>query len=340
METVLKNLMNNTPLSRRDILKATAATALTPLITSLNPLSLAAKAPMLGTHTPDHYRFKLGNFEVTTIVDSEVFIDGPYPIIGKNASEAAVTKLMRENLLPEKKFQPGFTPTIINTGKELILFDTGNGEDGFVKRPNGGWLAEKLKPAGFKPEDIDIVILTHGHPDHIGGLLEGGKPLCPNARYVIGETEHNYWIKDNDHTGFLKEAAALYRKSVKPVMEKFTFIKPGDEITSGITAIKSHGHTPGHLSYHIDGGSEKILFWGDCAHHHVASLEAPDWHCVFDIDKNTAANTRKTIFDMAATDKLAVIGFHMPFPSIGYVEAKGASGYQWVPHSFQLTNES
>lgn len=335
----MKNSITRPTLNRRDLLKATAATALTPLVSTLMPGILNAKAPMLGVSTPNHYRFKLGNFEVTTIVDSEVFIDGPYPIIGKNASEEEVAKLMKDNLVPVNKFQPGFTPTIVNTGKELVLFDTGNGEDGFVKRPNGGWLAERLKPAGINPEDIDIVIITHGHPDHIGGLLEKGKPLCPNARYVIGATEHDYWYKSSDLKGFLKTSADLYRKSVDPVIEKFSFIKPGEEITSGITAVKSFGHTPGHLSYHIDGGSEKVLFWGDCAHHHVASLASPDWHCVFDIDQPLAAATRKTIFDMAATDKLPVIGFHMPFPSIGYVENKGASGYQWVPHSFQLTNE-
>lgn len=323
--------------SRRQILTGTAALACSPL---LAPLPAFAKAPMLGVNTPKHYRFKLGDFEVTTIVDSEVFIDGPYPIIGKNASEAEVIALMRESNLPPKRYQPGFSPTIINTGRELVLFDTGNGEKGFVPRPAGGLLAAQLAPAGFNPADIDLVILSHGHPDHVGGLMEAGNPLFPNARYAIGAVEHDYWTKGDHPTDMLRDSASLYRENTRQILDKFTFIKPGDEVTSGITAIGSYGHTPGHLSFHIDGGAEKILFWGDCAHHHVASLASPAWHCVFDVEKEAAAKTRVKIFDMAAADKIAVIGYHMPFPSIGYVERRKAGGYAWQPHSFQLTDES
>src|SRR5690606_4363489 len=178
--------------SRRALLASTAALAAAPLARGLVTPAKAAAAK-LGAWQPRHWRYKVGAFEVTTIADSEAFIDGPFPLIGGNAAEEDVRRLMRENLLPEGRYQPGFSPTLVNTGRELVLFDTGNGENGFVPRPEGGWLARELAPAGFKAEDVDVIVLSHGHPDHVGGLMEGGKPLFPNARYVIGQIEYDYW---------------------------------------------------------------------------------------------------------------------------------------------------
>jgi glyoxylase-like metal-dependent hydrolase (beta-lactamase superfamily II) len=291
---------------------------------------------MLGTAQPKFYRFKLGGFEITTISDSDVFIDGPFPIIGANAPESDVRTLMRDNLLPEQTYQPGFTPTVVNTGRELVLIDAGNGSNGFVPRPKGGWLAAQLKPAGFRPEDIDIVLLSHGHPDHIGGIIEDGKPLFPNARYVIAQREHDFWMPEGKLSGDLEKFAKVYRTNSKPVESKFTFIKSGDDAVSGIRAMEAPGHTPGHLVFFIESEGKSLLWWGDCAHHQVASLARPDWECVFDADKQQGAKTRRRIFDMAATDRLAVIGYHMPFPSIGFVERAGPESYRWLAHTYQL----
>lgn len=322
--------------SRRHVLISAAALTAAPLVTGGFSLPAWAAAPMLGAWQPKHRRFKLGAFELTTISDSEAFIDGPYPIIGKNASEEEVRQLMRDNLLPEQKYQPGFSPTMVNTGKELVLLDTGNGANGFIARPNGGWLAAQLGPAGFKPEKIDVVVLSHGHPDHVGGLIEDGRPLFPNARYAIGQVDYDFWAPEGKHSGELEKLASVFRSNTRQIADKFSFLKPGSEVVPGIHAIEAHGHTPGHLAFIIESEDKQILFWGDCAHHQVASLARPDWHCVFDIDKEKGAATRKRIFDMVATDRLAVIGYHMPFPSIGYVERLDAAGYRWLPHSYQL----
>jgi glyoxylase-like metal-dependent hydrolase (beta-lactamase superfamily II) len=323
-------------INRRKLLSTTLALAAVPAVTLGFGTHAHAAAASLGAWQPKFFRFKLGAFELTTISDSEAFIDGPFPLIGANANEADVQELMRANLLPERKYQPGFSPTIVNTGKELVLIDTGNGSNGFVPRPNGGWLATQLGPAGFKPEDIDIVLLSHGHPDHIGGVIEGGKPLFPNARYVIGQVEHDFWAPEGRLTGDLENFASVFRANSKPVAEKFSFIKPGDDVVTGIRAIEASGHTPGHLAFMIESEGKSILFWGDCAHHQVASLAQPNWHCVFDVDKQQGAATRRHMFDMAATDRLAVIGYHMPFPSIGYVERIAPDSYRWLAHSYQL----
>lgn len=321
--------------SRRHLLASAAVLAsasILPVFTG----SARTLAPPLGAWQPKFWRYKVGSFEVTTISDSEAFIDGPFPLIGGNAPEEDVRGLMRDNLLPETRYQPGFSPTLVHTGRELVLFDTGNGENGFVKRPDGGWLAANLAPAGFKPEDVDVVVLSHGHPDHVGGVIEGGKPLFPNARYCIGQIEYDFWAPEGKHTGDLEGMAAVFRANTKPVAERFTFLKPGDDVVPGIRAVEAYGHTPGHLNFLIESDGRAIYFWGDCAHHQVASLARPDWHCVFDIDRELAAATRKRVYDRLATDRLPVIGYHMPFPSVGYVERQGPGAYRWLPHSYQL----
>lgn len=321
--------------NRRNLLTTGATAAAVAALSPIAGLAHAA-APLQGIAIAKHWRFKLGAFEITSISDSENFIDGPYPIIGKNATEAEVRALMRDNALPETRYQPGFTPAIVNTGKEVVLFDTGNGASGFVPRPQGGWLAQQLAPAGFKPEDIDVVVLSHGHLDHVAGIMENGKPLFPNARYVICAAEYDFWAPAGKHTGELQKLADVFRASVVPVAQKCTMITPGDDVVPGIRSLGAPGHTPGHLAFVIESEGRHMLFWGDCAHHHVASLARPDWHCVFDIDNEQAAATRKTIYGMAAAERWPVLGYHMPFPSVGYVERRDSQGYRWVAHAFQL----
>jgi glyoxylase-like metal-dependent hydrolase (beta-lactamase superfamily II) len=149
-----------------------------------------AAAPQIGPATPTHYRFKLGEFEVTTISDGAVQVEGPHPIFGENVSAAEVQALAAQNFLPPDKMVIGFAPVVVNTGKELVLFDTGNG---VARRPDAGRLASLLATAGFQPEQIDVVVLSHFHPDHVGGLMENGQALLPNARYVTAAAEYDFW---------------------------------------------------------------------------------------------------------------------------------------------------
>ncbi|MCT8970313.1 MBL fold metallo-hydrolase [Microbaculum marinisediminis] len=319
-------------MTRRNALLATAGAAIAPAFAGGLAAPARADAPMIGSSRPEVYRFKLGDFEITTIADGAVQLDGPHPIFGNDQAPEAVQAYAEDNFLPPNRMEISFTPVVVNTGDELVMFDSGNGAG---RRPNAGKLASMLSAAGYSPDQIDVVVLTHFHPDHIGGLMEEGKPLFANARYVIPETEYAFWTS-SDRMGTPAEGVAkLTAANVVPHVEKATFIKDGADVATGIRAVGTPGHTPGHTAYMIESAGRPFLLWGDVTNHYIVSLQRPDWHVSFDIDKDQAVKTRKAVLDMAATDRIPVTGYHMPFPAVGYVEKVG-DGYRWVPVSYQL----
>lgn len=318
-------------ISRRVVLAAAGVTAMSAAMGGRISMANAA-AEMLGPSRPNHFRFKLGGFEVTTILDGAIQVKTVNGIFGQDQKEEHVKALMSENHLPGDKMEIGFTPVVINTGKEVVLFDTGNGA---ARRPKAGNLLMALKQAGYAPEEIDVVVLTHFHPDHIGGLMEDGKAAFPNARYVAGEKEYNFWTAPGRDKGATARVGKLALSHVKPLAPKMEFVKPGQDASPGITAIDAFGHTPGHMAYNIESGSSRLILMADACNHYVASMQRPDWQVKFDMDKGTAASTRKKLLDMAATDKVALAGYHMPFPAVGFVERRDI-GYRWSPVTYQF----
>lgn len=286
-----------------------------------------AAAEQKGQMMSTAHRFMLGDFEVTTLLDGIRPGDGPHPIFGADQPAEAVQDLMIENFLPPSQMVNFFTPVLVNTGSELILFDTGLGPGA---RPAMGNLATIIADSGYSTDDVDVVVITHMHGDHIGGLMTDGAPTFANARYVTGAREYDWWTKEAP-----EDRARPVKANVVPLAEKFSFLDDGGSVASGITAMAAFGHTPGHMIFNLESNDRRLVLTADTANHFVASLQRPDWEVQYDMDKAAAAETRKRVFGMLAADKVAFAGYHMPFPAVGYVEPHGP-GFRFVPTSYQF----
>jgi glyoxylase-like metal-dependent hydrolase (beta-lactamase superfamily II) len=166
--------------------------------------------------------------------------------------------------------------------------------------------------------------------------MEDGQPLLPNVRYVTGEVEYDFWSPEDRLSGPTERVATLVQANVVPLAEKTSFIKEGAQVAPGIEAIAAFGHTPGHMVFHIESAGRRLLLTADTANHFVASLQRPEWHVRFDMDKEQAVAARRRIFDMVAAERIPFTGYHMPFPSVGYVE-QSELGYRYVPAAYQFS---
>ncbi len=263
--------------------------------------------------------FNMGDFEVSTLLAGTRTVENPQSIFGMNVTPEEFAAVSEANFIPTTAAQFFFTPTVVRAGDDVVLFDTGL---------NAAGISAPLASAGILPEDVTVVVITHMHGDHIGGLTDDdGTPTFPNARYITGQVEYDAWAKqDNDN----------FKAKVQPLAEKMEFIGDGGSVVSGITGMAAFGHTPGHMTYMLESGGRQLVLMADMANHYVWSLGYPEWEVKFDMDKAKAAETRKRMFDMFTADKIPFVGYHMPFPGMGYSEARGEGGYRFVPVSYQM----
>ena len=298
--------------------KALATAAAAPLAFAASTKASFAEGHAMGPSRGSiHQRFALGDFEVTTLLAGTTPRDNPQGIFGMNVSAEEFAAASAENFIPTDMAQFFFTPTVVKAGENTILFDTGL---------NAGGITSALSEAGYGADDITHVVLTHMHGDHIGGLQTEGTPTFANAVYVTGAVEHNHWSSAGN---------AGFDANVAPLNEKMSFLNGGDSVAPGIEAVEAFGHTPGHMAYRITSGGAALMLIADLANHPIWSLERPDWEVRFDADKAAAAASRRNVLGMIADERIPMIGYHMPFPGIGYVDTRG-DGFRYVPHSYQL----
>jgi glyoxylase-like metal-dependent hydrolase (beta-lactamase superfamily II) len=313
-------------LSRRSFVRAAAA------LPVLGALPALARAPLTGSNAGFH-RYRIGELELTAIQDGFWDAGDPHAIFGVDQKKEDLAALAQANFLPADQLRITFTPLVVNSGEKTILFDAGFGAGG---PPTAGKLKSALAAAGITPEQIDMVVITHCHPDHIGGLMSDGQPTFPNATYGVGEAEFAFWSAPEQASGALAGLTKPVLANVVPLKDKITFLKNDSEVVPGIRAVEAFGHTPGHLVYHVESAGQRLMVCGDFSNHPVLSIQKPDWKVIFDMDQAKATETRRKILGMLAADRIPFTSYHMPFPCVGFVEAMG-DGFRYVPASYQFS---
>ncbi len=302
------------PLTRRQALSAGLAAPFA--AAGLTGPAHAATHPEMSP-VPLSRSFAIGDFKVVTLLDGTAVREEPQTIFGLNVLPEEFAQVSEEAFIPADSATFFFTPTLVDTGSEVILFDTGLGQGGLPKA---------LESAGYGVGDVTHVVLTHMHPDHVGGLMTDGAPTFNGADHICGQTEFDYWTQNpND----------AVTANVVPIADRFTKIGDGTDVRSGITSMATFGHTPGHLAFMLDSGDQQLLLAGDMTNHYVWSLAHPDWEVTFDADKQAAAETRRRVLGMLASDRIPMVGYHMPFPALGFVETRGQA-FHYVPVSYQF----
>jgi glyoxylase-like metal-dependent hydrolase (beta-lactamase superfamily II) len=305
--------------------------ALASAIAGPNPV--LAAAPQHHDQVPGFYRTKVGDFEVTALFDGAAQFD-PGWLTAKKVTLDGVAKALREN---PHLLDTGDTAFLVNTGKELILVDAGAGT--WFGGGALGRLVDSLRSTGYTPEQVDRVLVTHLHSDHIGGLTtQDGKRVFPNADVFVSKAENDFWLSPEMAAEAPKEAQAFFQAAQAisaPYLKsgKWHTFSDSEAITDGVQIVPLHGHTPGHTGYEFSSQGQKILFWGDTIHEQLVQLRHADITVVFDIDHAAAAAMRKQLFPTLASEATLIAGPHMPFPGIGRLR-KSANGYVWAPVIF------
>ncbi|KPQ22870.1 MBL fold metallo-hydrolase [Halomonas sp. HL-93] len=302
-------------------------------------LSTAAAPDQRPEQVSGWFRMMVDDHEVTALYDGYTAIETQL-LKGKGQDD------IREHLNAlfidtEDGVQTAVNAFLINTGENLVLVDAGSAA---CFGPTLGHVEDNLRASGYQPEDVDTILMTHLHPDHVCGLTNDGEAVYPNAELRASQQDADFWLSasraeeaDEGQRAFFEMA----QDAVAPYLEddRFTPFEPGDEMLMGIVAQDTHGHTPGHTSFMLSGDDDAMLVWGDVVHSYGIQFDDPTVAIEFDSDPAQAIEARQAVLEEAVTDKYWVAGAHMPFPGIGHIIEDG-DGYQWLPIEYHpLTSD-
>lgn len=294
-----------------------------------------AAAPMQHKQVPGFYRTMIGDYELTALYDGGGSIDSNL----LHGDPTLIQSLLARSFQNDpKNVSATVQGYLVNTGSKLVLIDTGAG--GHWGPSTLGKLVQNLKASGYKPEQIDLVLLTHLHGDHVGGIYKDGKRVFPNATVMMKKADADFWLSKEIMAKAPEDAKVFFKiaqDGAAPYIAagKWKPYNSMEQIIPGITPYAIPGHTPGHTGYMISSKGQSLLVWGDVAHVGAVQMPHPEISIVFDSDSASAVKTREDLLVKLATDKTMIAAAHMPFPGLGRIrKADTGTGYDWVPATF------
>jgi glyoxylase-like metal-dependent hydrolase (beta-lactamase superfamily II) len=311
----------------------------TALLACSTPPSISpamAQAPMVKTSAPAYYRIMVGNFEVTALSDGTNAL--PVDQLLTHTTPEKVDATLAANFL-KSPVETSVNAFLVNTGTRLILIDTGAGS---FFGPTVGKLQQNLKAAGYRADQINDVFITHMHPDHVGGLLNGKEAAFPNAVVHINKVDTDFWLSKANLDAapdsakiFFQDAAAALAPYIRS--KKLVTFEGSVELIPGVRSMPLAGHTGGHTGYMVESNGQSILMWGDIVHVRSIQFADPSVTIAYDSDPDKAAPTRIAEFTDAAQKGYLVASAHLPFPGIGHVVAKGST-FEWLPVEYSVVH--
>lgn len=275
------------------------------------------------------FKRELGAMEVMVLSDGTLNVPLSFTLPETPLAEAE--SLLVSHGLPREGGSSQTNVTLIKTGNELVLIDAGSGSN---FQPTAGKLGENLQAAGIEPETITKVVFTHGHADHLWGVIDDlDEERFPAASYVISAAEWDFWTNPTTVAtvpDWLKPMAQAAMRILKRLDGRLERRKGGEAVASGLTYVDTSGHTPGHMSIMAESGGARLMIGGDMLTHIAVSFARPEWRIGSDYDRDRAVTARKSMLDWLATDRIPLVGFHLPWPGHGMVERHGAA-FRFVP---------